>query len=373
MSLYPTSNSALQVPFPALFDPASNTWTSGFQTISSHLRRHPPPSYQDPDADLTDARRADATAYSAYLGAQAAPLVALSLYVSSSNWAATTRPAYSEILSFPLTWTEPLAVRTAMAQKAAHLNMSSLDTDAEAEKETEAEKAASASGWVTVPKSLRSAKKSITEAMAPEQISRIRLDALADEVLDVLQDWEARLEVSSDGIFGAGARRSAAAQCLEFAYLALMVVPDVPRPWLKDNIREKYPSLWTLVAQFRSTHFALSPWAHSDPPHKSSALDLTARFATAAIHGIPGIGGELRRWWARPRDQQQRRGDLLLGSGASLLILAVSVGAWFCYRLPRHGLPLYRYERVHAGLRGLGAAGAMFMMPSVAEGGPSLE
>ena len=257
-----------------------------------------------------------------------------------------------------------------MAQRAAHLNMSSLDTDAEAERETDAEKAAAAAGWVTVPKSLRAAKRSITDAMAPEQKARIRLDALAVDVLDVLQDWDVLRDAPHDSE-SVDAPHSAVA-CLAFAYLALMLVPEVPRPWLRDTLRVRYPSLCAFVERFRAAHFAASPWDQAGASRApSSALSATARFATAAVHGIPGVGEELRRWWVRkPRRAGEtpggRRWDVVFGAASTgLLVLAVSVGAWFWYRVPRYGLPLYRYERVRTGLRGLGAAGAMFMMPSV--------
>ena len=255
-----------------------------------------------------------------------------------------------------------------MAQRAAHLNMSSLDTDAEAERETDAEKAAAAAGWVTVPKSLRAAKRSITDAMAPEQKARIRLDALAVDVLDVLQDWDVLRDAPHDSE-SVDAPHSAVA-CLAFAYLALMLVPEVPRPWLRDTLRARYPSLCAFVERFRAAHFAASPWDQAGASRApASAVSATARFATAAVHGIPGVGEELRRWWApgpRRAGQPRRRWDVVLGAaGTGLLVLAVSAGAWFWYRVPRYGLPLYRYERVRTGLRGLGAAGAMFMMPSV--------
>ncbi|KAH8883640.1 hypothetical protein GQ53DRAFT_699113 [Thozetella sp. PMI_491] len=348
---------------PALHDPSTNAWCSGFNAITSYLRTHCTPSSQDPDASLSPRQRADAVAYATYLSTHAAPLVALSLYVSSANWVGATRPAYSKILPFPLTWTEPLAVRTSMDRRAEHLGMSSLDADAETEKATETEKAAAAAGWVQVPKSLRLPKKGVTDSMTPEQKARIRLDGLAAEVLDVLADWG--LHEASPEERG----KQSAVQCLEFAYLALMLVPDVPRPWLRENMRAKYPALCGFVEQFQTDHFTLSPWTEQDRIGPS-ALNLTTRFTAETLHGIPGLGEELKRWWLQPRDGKR---DLLLGVGTGLLVLAAGTGAFFWRSLPPYGSPLYRWEKLKTGLGAFGAAGAMFMLPSVMGAEASLD
>ncbi len=251
-----------------------------------------------------------------------------------------------------------------MGQRAEHLGMSSLDADAEAEKETEAEKAAVAAGWVQVPKSLRTPKKGVTDSMTPEQRARIRLDELVAEVLDVLADWEA-----GQGSFDKGGRQTST-KCLEFAYLALMLVPDVPRPWLRENMRTKYPSLCGFVEEFQEKHFAASPWNGGEGQAKSSVLSVTARFTTGTLHGIPGLGEELKRWWLQPKDKKQ---SLLLGLSTGFLLLAASAGTLFCSNLRPYGSPSYRWERVKTGLGAFGAAGAMFVIPNVVGGGGSLD
>ncbi|KAG7293439.1 hypothetical protein NEMBOFW57_003489 [Staphylotrichum longicolle] len=156
---------------------------SDYQLIQSSPSAVPT---QTTTTTTTATTKADATAYTAFLTAHAAPLLALSLYVSSANYAAATRPAYSAVLSLPLPWTEPPAQRAAMARRAAHLGMSSLDTDALAERERAEERlGVTEGGWVTVPASLR--KRGGKGGKA-----RIRLEGLARDVLDVLAgvEWE---------------------------------------------------------------------------------------------------------------------------------------------------------------------------------------
>ena len=76
---------------PALYDTQTQSWTTGFSDIVAYLRGFA--SKADLDKHLTPIQLADSTAYSDFLRSNAAALVALSLYVSSANWADTTRPA----------------------------------------------------------------------------------------------------------------------------------------------------------------------------------------------------------------------------------------------------------------------------------------
>ncbi|KAK0734799.1 outer mitochondrial membrane transport complex protein-domain-containing protein, partial [Lasiosphaeria miniovina] len=371
---------------PALHDPSTDTWASGFAPITSHLRAHPPPSFND----ASPPRHADSTAYAAFLTAHAAPLVALSLYVSSANWAATTRPAYSAILPFPLPWTEPPTVRAAMGRRAKHLGMSSLDTDAETSAAESGQGRedipGGAGGWVHMPAALRRAPRSVRDALAPEQAARIRLGGLAKDVLDVLAevDWEA-----------GEPRTTAAARCLAFAYLALMLVPDVPRPWLRDTMRAAYPRLCEFVETFRWECFPdgggeVLPWGDGKASNDSNSgsgsgggssrsgggfLEVGARFAQGLIFDIPGIGEEWHRWLARRKRRAVRQsGDerqiqlskgsdaLVVTASAGLALLAANIGV-FLYRaggMPSFGAPLHSWHVPMAGLSGLGAAGALF-------------
>lgn len=364
---------------PSLHIPSSGSWIAGFGPIVAYLTSAPDiPSLgtRDLDAGLSPAARADSTAYATFLAAHAAPLVALSLYVSSENWVTATRPAYSAILSFPLTWTEPPAVRATASRRAAHLGLSELDTDAEPEPPATAEerrrKEQQSSILAQIPQSLRMRRRGVRGALAPEQAARIRLEGAAAECLSVLADLkgEKRFFLSDDG-------QPTALDCLAFGHLALMLVPELPRPFLRDTMRRRYAGLCSFVEHVRRECFTQKgdddlPWATKPP----SVLELGSRFAFAALGSIPGVGEEWHRWTMSRRRAAEDKGQAWsveaareLGSSsaaAEWLLTAAGVlsgvallgGLAFCRGLLPFGSPVVRYERERKGLRGFGAAGA---------------
>ncbi|KAK3987722.1 Metaxin-1 [Cladorrhinum sp. PSN332] len=334
---------------PTLYNPSTRTWTSGYASILRHLSQHPPPSFHDESAPSPSR-----TANLNFLLSHCPPLIALSLYVSSTNWASATRPAYSKILPLPLPWIEPSNVRAAMTHRAEHLGMSSLDTDAEAEKKEAAEKASNAAGWISIPPALR---KTTTEAMVPEFARRIKLEKLARDVLDVVKDMELREEV----------------KCLVYAYLSLMMVEEVPRKWLSETVRgkEEYRGLVRFVEEFRRDVFLGKELEWTRDEDSDSALGVGRRFLEGAVCEIPLLGGEWRRRAAgrRKRKMLEERGlkaekedggDGVLLAGAGATALALGVGIFFYRRLPPFGVAVQVWRAPPAlAFGGLGAAGAM--------------
>lgn len=382
---------------PALYNPSTATWTSGFDPIVSYLSTLQPPSFHHPDVTTLPPRvHADSQAYKALLTSSAAPLLALSLYVSSANYAEITRPAYSAILPFPLPWTEPLAVRAAMAARAAHLGMSSLDTDAEMERLEKEEREREAAGWVQIPKALRKVvgqNPGVKGQLSPEMKRRIKLEGLAAEVFDVLGEIdfldESTEEEEDKEDDGNGRRRKVTLEtkCLAFAYLALMLLPDVPRPWLKEVLQRKYAGLCKFVMEYRKKTSPGSgkmlSWAgrETDPAVSAadSALSVIGRFLRAVVDDIPTLGREWTRWWSlrqrrvaeetstesqlvvRRSVGESERGLLLAGVGLTMMAVnVVGLGIyWYRYR-GLLGAPLQTWHKPLVGLSSLGAAGAMF-------------
>ncbi|KAK4191902.1 Tom37 C-terminal domain-containing protein [Podospora australis] len=339
---------------PALHDPVTATWSSGFSSIVRHLQSHPPPSFHDHSLPASSSRAlADNTAYTTFLAAHGTPLIALSFYVSSANWTATTRPAYSKILPFPLPWTEVSGIRTHMAERAEHLGMSSLDTDAEAEKERQEEEAAANAGWITVPAALRRGPRTVGEVLVPEQKRRIKLEGLVKDVLDVVA--EVNLSEASEGT-------PTTLKCVVYGYLSLMLVEEVPRAWLSEVVRQKYPSLTKFVGEFgrQVGEVESLPWVEE---HESNqALAVQTRFAHGVVHEIPWIGEVWRRWWAGRRMRgagktETNSGEGVLLAGGSVVMLAIAAGVFVFKRLPRFGATVQRWEMAPVGFGGLGAAG----------------
>ncbi|MCJ1287172.1 hypothetical protein MMC26_006520 [Xylographa opegraphella] len=229
---------------PALHDDAEVV--CGFRDIVAYLRTvsH---GHWDLDAALTPVQRADCVAFSTFLGAHALPLLDLSLYVSSQNYATTTRPAYASLLAFPSSWVIPTQRRAAAKQRSAHLGLSALDLSTSAAAETASEPSAKAS--LSIPESLRKASASVSAAIkSPETASRIRLAVLTEKVLDPLAALLG--EVSNASAVGGGedsyllsSHGPSSLDCLALGYLALFLVPAVPHAFLATTLKEKYPRL----------------------------------------------------------------------------------------------------------------------------------
>ncbi|EPE09568.1 mitochondrial import receptor subunit [Ophiostoma piceae UAMH 11346] len=379
-SIVPTSSSAVSYALPALRDSNTGLWVAtGFDSIVAFAKKAST-EFTDLDAGLTPRQTADAAAFSAFLRAEAAPLLALSLYVSSANWVATTRPAYSHILPFPLTWIEPPAIRESHAAATAHLGFSSLDTDRSDEDDHESSLVAALNSFpdrirktvgansdkeperLQAPKQLipganktlaAALKKSarVSQALTPEAKAKIRLDEAARSFYSVLalQKGDQKLFLTESA--------PTSLDCLAYAYLSLMVVPDVPRPFLSDSLSKHYPDLANFATDMQQTCFV-----------------------HGVVHSIPGLGGEWVVWlWQRVRlhglEDDVSETELPLGpwrrsvAGArsrqartivgTLATTAVVVGLLLAYhRLPAFGSRTVVYQRAPSGLLGLGAAGA---------------
>ena len=216
-----------------------SVWTSGYAPIVDYLTSK---SLGDNlDAGLTPIQQADRIAYGAFLTAHAAPLLDLSLYVSAANWAATTRPAFSSLLPFPLTWTVPPLIRAEAVKRVEHLGFADMDTDFDPNGGLHL-----SSGRDALPEAFRRhiparTKKTIHEEMTPEQAVLIRLYGLAEDCLSVLDDY---LKGDSEKTFGFFESASPSSlDCLAFGYLALMRDAPVPRSFLKDWLEQKTPRL----------------------------------------------------------------------------------------------------------------------------------
>lgn len=298
--------------------------------LDAHLNRYTTTTKEDEESSSSqqqqdhhhqqEARRAvgDFTAYTTFLQTTAPPLLALSLYVSSANWAATTRPAFSALLPFPLTWTEPPALRNRMCDVAAHLGLSDLNIDAAGESDGN-NSSTDDRGFLKIPERLRpGGPRGVRAALSPEQTALFRLEAAAGQgCLAVLEDLKRRGEIDGRRFFfssssaatvsdedgyeavGNQAERPTSLDCLAFAYLALMLVPEVPRPWLRDLIRRRYECLSLFVDGIRDEIFGgdvvegdCLPWAYLSPSssasthHQPWTLTRFARGVFTAI--IPG-------------------------------------------------------------------------------------
>lgn len=328
----------------------------------------------DLDADLGQeaAAAADLIAYRTFLQTTAPPLLALSLYVSSANWAATTRPAFSSLLPFPLAWTEPPALRKRMCDVAAHLGLSDLNIDAAGEDESSS---TDDRGFLKIPERLRPrGLPGVRAALSPEQTALFRLEAAAGEgCLAVLEDLKRQGEVDGRRFFFLGHNketqdRPTSLDCLAFAYLSLMLVPEVPRPWLRDLIRRRYECLSLFVDGIRDEILGggdsseVLPWQQHPSSSSQQPWRLT-RFARGVMTAIIPSEYLMPREKAPLKESKQKTKKQLLRALANPLVgtsIVGGVAGLFLnrqYILGPFGSLVYRWEVQR---RRFGAAGAFF-------------
>lgn len=244
---------------PALRD--DTKWLAGFHNIIDHLGARSHQWSLDQDRRLQH-RHADITAYvahwrkaerkgflvggffllktshsfSSFIESRGQSLHDLNLYVSSENYFSTTRPAYSRLLPWPELWFLPSQLRAAAKARTNHLNLPSLDVDDENEGDHKK------SALELIPESLRPSRQSISALLSQPQITaRFRLDGLVDSWLEPLHELlgEQRYLLSDQAL--------SSVDCLAFAFLALGLYAPVPRPWLKESITGRYPTLLAYV------------------------------------------------------------------------------------------------------------------------------
>ncbi|KAI5467395.1 Tom37 C-terminal domain-containing protein [Mariannaea sp. PMI_226] len=296
---------------PALYH--NGAWTSGFRSIVNYLNTNSLGA--ELDAGLSPTEEADCVAYDAFLAVHAAPLLDLSLYVSAANWSTTTRPAFSSLLSFPLTWTVPPLIRAEAVKRVEHLGFAELDTDFDPNGGLHL-----SSGRDALPETFRRhiparTKKTVSEEMTPEQHVAIRLCGLTEDCLSVLNEF---LKGDEKLSFFETAKPTSL-DCLAFGYLALMRDAPVPRSFLKDWIAENAPHLSKFVDGMKSSCLESPgrlPWVE---PEQVSYLRLGGRILDSLILNLPSVGQEYAG------EKRRRAEESITGVDGRTLMLTMGV------------------------------------------------
>jgi sorting and assembly machinery component 37 len=298
-SLIPSSNPHVSPlgELPAL--KAGSTWIAGFSNIVTYLRDISNGGH-DLDRHLNESQQADSSAFSSFLESRGQPLLDLSLYVSSDNYFASTRPALGDILLWPDSWFVPHLLRDKAKKRSEHLGLSSLDVDTAREDKSE-----DVGLTAHIPKSLRKPRQTVTSLLGRNmQKNRFRLDAATADFLDPLSDklgdnkWLLGDSVSS-------------VDCLAIGYLALLQVPQLPQAWVKEALKTKYAKLGQWASEQTSRVFGPSldatmlvkqkkdeaivglklPWQR--PPERTSQQVLHS-VLESCISSMPVIGNAYR-------------------------------------------------------------------------------
>jgi len=179
-----------------------------------------------------------------------------------------------------------------------HLGLSSLDLDIDEKKES--------TSYSIIPDSLRTQRDTVSSLLAasPESNAQIRLNALATDFFEPLQELlgKRRFMVSS--------RQFSSLDCLALGYMSLMLIPELPQPWLAKTMRQNFPVLCTWVEGLNSKIFggavgveeallvARSPQGkHVLPwkaPERGGMVAVGGVFISSLADSLPVIG-QLRR------------------------------------------------------------------------------
>lgn len=302
------------------------------------------------------------------------PLIDLSLYVSSQNYATITRPLYSTLLPFPLPYLTPPSIRAIAKQRTAHLGLSSLDIDSDDSSPPPSQS--------MIPDSLRRQKNTVSSLLAanPETNAQIRLDALATNFLELLDKLKGKKQFFvSDSQFSS-------LDCLALGYLSLMLVPDLPQPWLAQTLRKKFPALCAWAEELRKTVFGPDVTIHDafltqlgdseldlrlkrlrsrghlpwKAPDNGGVVGVGGVFLSAVADGIPVIG-QLRRNTRMRQHGGQTTDDGVESSSFQYLTVIASVvaglGAVAGYMFHQGLISFGDGEEAKKGNGGLGAFG----------------
>ncbi|KAI9673353.1 MAG: hypothetical protein M1829_004120 [Trizodia sp. TS-e1964] len=237
------------------------------------LAGRPPPAQED----------ADCYAFTSFIESAGQPLLDLSLYVSTENFAAVTRPLYSSLLPWPTQYIIPAKIRAAAKARSAHLGLSGLDIDSAANDDGRVLDSASAQ----IPASLlHRPRQTLTGLLAaPQHASQFQLQALTNAFFAPLD------ELLGDKRYLLGTSAASPLDCVAVAYLSLALYPKLPHAWLSASLISKFPRLHRYVDALRPQFFGGPVSVASMPPLTSIPSEMRPSAeeakAAAAIAVLP--------------------------------------------------------------------------------------
>lgn len=187
-------------------------------------------------------------------------------------------------------------MRAAAKLRTDHLGLSGLDIDTENGMRKEPS---------IIPESLRTSRTTVSSLLAasPEANAQIRLDSLARNFLQPLQD------LLGDKKYLVSDSQLSSLDCLALGYLSLMLLPELPQPWLSKAVRTKFPRLSAWTQDSRAGVFG--PVVTVDDALLSNDGDASAREKKPQESFLP---------WVAPKN-----GGVIGVGGAYLATLADSI------------------------------------------------
>lgn len=231
-----------------------------------------------------------------------------------------------------------------------------------------------------IPQSLRTNRATVSSLLAasPEAQARIRLDALARNFLGPLQD------LRGDKSYLASDKQFSSLDCLALGYLSLMLIPDLPQPWLSKTIRVDFPQLATWTEKLRKEVFGnsitvedamlrghgssadsreqMAPEKASLPwkaPQDRTIIGVSQTYMTALTDSIPFLGlfrrNNLELHLSEKQNKDEQNTPLQITTIAGSVLAGISLVAGYLYH--QGVISLERDEPDTQGSGGLAAFG----------------
>ncbi|KAI5197500.1 hypothetical protein E4T39_07245 [Aureobasidium subglaciale] len=229
---------------------------SGFDRIAQHLIDESGGTVPGLSTNLTAQQQADATALTTFIKSEGQLLLDISLYVSFENYRNRTRSAFTKILPWYANFVIPPQRRDQARQRTQHLGVSSVDVDdihedvidKPSSMQSEQQKKPFEHETEKHARRLLGRRDTVrTLLQQPEHAAAFRLNALADNLFEPLQDL---LKNQSNLL---GTDQPAIVDCLAFGYLSLMFYPKMPQNWLASTMRLKYQKLVYYLGSLRDS------------------------------------------------------------------------------------------------------------------------
>ncbi|OTA57540.1 hypothetical protein K449DRAFT_386434 [Hypoxylon sp. EC38] len=286
----------------------------------------------------------------------------MSLYVSPRAWTEITRPAYSTLLPFPLTWTVPPAIRAAAIEKAKHLGIGHLAAEIDEQEPPASGPAETTStGFLQLRDRLGPSR-----TMQPEHTAAIRFQHFAEDFFSVLDQLR-----GDKKFFLRDDDEPSSIDFLALGYLQLMRV-QTPHAILKNALERSFARLAAFEKDMRS--LGLGHELSWRDPAARGTLGLIGRFAEGSLNAVPGVGHGWRKWrvgGVNARAQGRDDGDndvrdpsqLIIAVGGAVASLA-ALGAVALFRvLAPFGASTHRFEAARednkSGLHRFGEIGSI--------------
>lgn len=167
------------------------------------------------------------SSFSAFFETHGQTLIDLSLYVSTKNFDGITRSAYAKLLPFPMQYYTPVVIRSQAKARTAGLGVTALNIDTN-------ELPVPATAPTGTPHTAAS-----TQAQTPSILTATEAAAtfkLTNLVHDFFRPLQARLGENRH-FFGSD---PSTLDCLAVGYLSLCFFPELPHPWLANEMKKEF-------------------------------------------------------------------------------------------------------------------------------------